>query len=76
MKLYEEDIVEEEAFWAWKDDSTHSQVPGKQRALVNSVRFFGWLQEAVAEDDEDDEDSEVEEALKDVVRPNNASKLR
>ena len=76
MKLYEEDIVEEEAFWAWKDDSTHSDIPGKQRALVNSVRFFNWLQESAAADEEDEEDSEVEEALRDVVRPNNSTKLR
>ena len=76
MKFYEEDIIEEEAFWAWKDDSSHSHIPGKQRSLVNSVRFFNWLLEAAAAEDDEEEDSEVEEALKDVVRPNNSAKLR
>ena len=77
MKLYEEDIVDEADFWAWKDDSSHAGVPGKMKALVNSVRFFNWLQEsAAAEDEEEEVDSEVEEALKDVVRPNNNKQLR
>ena len=76
MKMYEEDIIEEEAFWAWKDDSSHEHITGKQKALVNSVRFFNWLQEAAAADESEAEDSEVEEALKDIVRPNNSAKLR
>lgn len=76
MKLYEEDIIDEAHFWSWKDDSSHPGVPGKMKALVNSVRFFNWLVESAAGEEEDEEDSEVEEALKDVVRPNNAKQLR
>ena len=76
MKLYEEDIVDEADFWAWKDDSSHPTVPGKMKALVNSVRFFNWLQESAAGDEEEETDSEVEEALKDVARPNNSKALR
>jgi hypothetical protein len=74
MKLYSDDIVPEEAFNAWKDENRAS-VPGKTTALINSVRFFEFLATAEEEDD-DEEDSEVEEALKDVVRPNNKASLR
>ena len=74
MRLYNDDIVGEEAFLAWKDDNRDS-VPGKPKALFASVRFFEFL-ETAAEESEEDEDSEVEEALKDVMRPNNRASLR
>ncbi len=74
MKLYEEEIIDEPAFWAWKDD--RRDTAGKSKALIDAVRFFTWLEEAAADEDEGEEDSEVEEALKDIVRPNNSNKLR
>ena len=75
MRLYEEEILDEPAYWAWKDD--RRDTAGKSKALIDSVKFFQWLQEAAADDEEEEEeDSEVEEALKGVVRPNNSNKLR
>ena len=74
MKLYNDDVVQEEAFLNWKDENRIT-VAGKNNALFNSVRFFEFLENAEEESDED-EDSEVEEALKDIVRPNNKASLR
>lgn len=74
MKLYDKDIIEEDAFIAWKDDVS-DKTPGKQTALLNTVRWFEWLTSADSED-EDDENSSVEEALKDIVRPDNSRLLR
>ncbi len=79
MGLYNAEVMDEDAFLAWKDDTAQAHVyPNKDKALLHSVKFFTWLATTAEEDEEDDEDedSEVEEALKDVVKPMNSNKLR
>jgi hypothetical protein len=72
--LYEADILDEESFKAWRDDFTEvfRTIPGKDRALVATTPFFEFLDQA----DEEDEDEEVLEALKGVMRPHNATRLK
>lgn len=53
LYLYDADIIPEEAFTDWRED-TDETVPGKTTALVKLNRFFEWLDEA-EEEDEDDE---------------------
>jgi hypothetical protein len=75
-QLYEKDVVDEDAFMGWKDDVAN-KTPGKQTAIMNTLRWFEWLSTAdEPEEDDDEDDSSVEEALKDVVRPNNSTRLR
>jgi hypothetical protein len=48
--LYDEDIVEEDTFLTWKDDTdVSSKIPGKSEAVLGSSSFFKWL--ATAEDE-------------------------
>jgi len=50
-KVYDDDVVSEEAFMAWsKNDDPHEQ-EGKGVALKSCTQFFTWLQEAEEEDD-------------------------
>lgn len=72
---YNDDLIEEEAFYAWKEDSA-TPSSNKDKALVQTAPFFTMLEASSEEEDEDDSDNDsVEEALKDVIRPNNANKL-
>merc|ERR1719270_836146 len=49
-KVYDDDVVSEEAFMAWsKNDDPHEQ-EGKGVALKSCTQFFTWLQEAEEED--------------------------
>lgn len=52
--LYDLEIVEEEAFLAWKED-VNDDYPGKGKALFQVNQWLTWLQET-EEDEEDDED--------------------
>jgi len=56
MKMYNDDIVPEEAIFEWKDDLTDTD--GKMDALVQLTQFVTWLAEEEEEGEEDDEDEE------------------
>mmetsp|Transcript_48966 Transcript_48966/g.121529 ORF Transcript_48966/g.121529 Transcript_48966/m.121529 type:complete len:95 (-) Transcript_48966:338-622(-) len=56
-KLYDCDIVFEEAFEFWRED-TQDPTPGKTTALIHAREFIQWLEEA----QEDGEDEEGEDA--------------
>jgi len=49
--LYDNDIIEEETFTAWKEDT--SETVGKRQALLHANPFLQWLAEADEESDED-----------------------
>ena len=71
--LYNEDIIEEDAFIEWKDD-VGNPTPGKMKAIIQvkllssslvhhwelfqTTEWLVWLEEA--EEEEDDEEDEVE----------------
>jgi eIF4-gamma/eIF5/eIF2-epsilon len=74
MQLYQNDIVGEEAFFAWREDTIDRSTPGKEKALQQTAPFFDYLQQSDDEDEEEDE-NEVDEALKDIPKPNNSSRL-
>lgn len=59
MQLYQNDIVQDEVFFAWKDD-TSRQVPGKTKALFATSKWFGWLESQLEEEDSEDEEDEDE----------------
>lgn len=73
MQLYQCDIVKEEAFNAWRED-TQNRISGKDKALAATIKFFAYLEDD--EEEDEDEDEGVQEALKGVIKPNNSSKLR
>lgn len=77
MQLYQNDVLGEEAFFAWRDDTIDRSTPGKEKALQQSSQFFDYLEQSdnEDEDDEEDEDNEVNAALKGVPKPNNSSRL-
>lgn len=52
--VYEYDMVSEEAFSAWKDD-TGDKTPGKMRALLQANAFIQWLAEAEEEEEDSDD---------------------
>lgn len=54
--LYDLEIVEEEAFLAWKED-VNDDYPGKGKALFQVNQWLTWLQET-EEDDDEEEDAE------------------
>lgn len=53
----------------------HDSSPAKAKAVDATEKFFAWLLSA-DEEEEEEENEEVAEALKDIMKPNNASKLR
>merc|ERR1711865_93992 len=53
--LYECDIVVEDTFTMWKEDTENSE-PGKRAALLHANAFLQWLATAEEEDDEEEED--------------------
>jgi hypothetical protein len=54
QKLYDEDIVEEDTFLKWKDDTdVSSKVDGKSDVLLGAGTFFNWLATAEEGDDGD-----------------------
>ncbi|XP_065191358.1 eukaryotic translation initiation factor 4 gamma 2-like [Sycon ciliatum] len=52
VSLYELDLVEEEVFISWKED-TKSNVPGKGKALFQVNNWLTWLQNAEEESESD-----------------------
>jgi hypothetical protein len=53
--LYQQDIIEEDAFLAWSEDQEDT-TPGKQKAVMSSSKFITWLEEEAEEESEEDED--------------------
>ncbi|CAN0264293.1 unnamed protein product, partial [Phaeothamnion confervicola] len=56
MWLYHGEVCEDEAYEAWKDDLA-DKTPGKTTAIVQTLKWFEWL-ETVEEEDDDEEDDE------------------
>ncbi|XP_077453662.1 eukaryotic translation initiation factor 4 gamma 2b [Stigmatopora argus] len=55
VNYYDMEIIEEEAFLAWKEDITQ-QFPGKGKALFQVNQWLTWLETAEEEESEDDGD--------------------
>jgi hypothetical protein len=72
MQMYQNDIISEDSFLAWRDDASNT-TPGKEKALTHTQQFFDYLKD---DEEESDEDPDVADALKDIIRPNNMQKLR
>lgn len=53
--LYDMEVVEEEAFLAWKEDLSQ-EFPGKGKALFQVNQWLTWLETAEEEESEDDEE--------------------
>ena len=52
--LYTFDVIEEDAFEAWRDEDDEGEHPGdKIKVLTQTTEWFAWLEEAEEEDDED-----------------------
>lgn len=51
-KLYDEDVVKEDAFYSWESSKDPAEQQGKGVALKSVTAFFKWLREA--DDDESD----------------------
>jgi len=54
-QLYEDDIIEEDAYTAWSED-TDNTTPNKMKAIMEANKFLTWLQEQNEESDEEDDD--------------------
>nr|XP_039257067.1 eukaryotic translation initiation factor 4 gamma 2-like isoform X1 [Styela clava] len=50
--LYEEDVVDEETYYVWKED-VNEQYCGKGKALFQVNKWLAWLREAETDDEED-----------------------
>ncbi|RYG52456.1 hypothetical protein EON66_09735 [archaeon] len=70
-KLYEWDVIDEGSLRAWRED-TMDRTPGKEKAITQAEAFFDWLD--APEEEESEEESD--EDLMDVIKPNNATRLR
>ncbi|KAL3266980.1 hypothetical protein HHI36_011128 [Cryptolaemus montrouzieri] len=54
MAMYDLEIVDEEAYFNWKEDVTDAY-PGKGQALFQVNHWLTWLQEAESEEEEGDD---------------------
>lgn len=54
-QLYEEDIIDEASFLAWKEDDRHEH-PGKGKALFQVISWLDWLETAEEESTTDEDD--------------------
>ena len=48
MALYQNDVIMEDAFQAWREDETN-RTPGKEKTLQQTEKFFEYLQACVEE---------------------------
>ncbi|XP_073715497.1 eukaryotic translation initiation factor 4 gamma 2 isoform X2 [Misgurnus anguillicaudatus] len=55
VNFYDMEIIEEEAFLAWKEDITQ-EFPGKGKALFQVNQWLTWLETAEEEESEEDAD--------------------
>lgn len=51
-KVYDDDILSEEAFMEWEKNNDPAEQEGKGVALKSCTQFFTWLQEAEEEEEE------------------------
>lgn len=62
MNLYEHDIVDEDAFIAYKYDLTDDdETPGKMKAIIQLTNWLEWLEHAKEEEEEEDSDLDEED---------------
>ena len=61
IRLYDSDVVEEEAFMAWREDLPTDECPGKQKALIEINRYLTWMEEAAEESSDGSDESEAGE---------------
>jgi len=54
--IYDFDMVLEETFNMWRED-TDMSTPGKKHAVLHANQFLQWLAEAEEEEDEDDDEA-------------------
>ena len=55
-KLYDDDIVYEDSFEHWREDTT-DETPGKSKTLFNVNEFLTWLETATEDPEEGAEDA-------------------
>lgn len=55
MALYQNDILDEDAFIAYKYD-LDDETPGKMKAIIQTTQWLTWLETAAEEDEGDDEE--------------------
>ncbi len=53
--LYDNDVVSEEALFAWEKCENPAEAEGKGVAITSTTQFFSWLRLAEDEEEEDDE---------------------
>ena len=54
--FYDNDVVSEEALFAWESCDNPAEAEGKGVAITSTTQFFIWLRDA---DDEEDDDEVV-----------------
>jgi hypothetical protein len=55
--MYKYDLALDDAFEEWKEDVSEEHEQGKINAVIQTVKWFEWLEE----DDEEDEEEGAEE---------------
>jgi translation initiation factor 4G len=51
--LYDEEVISEDAFFAWEKDDNPNEIQGKGTAKSSTVHFFEWLRSAEEEKPEE-----------------------
>ena len=57
MALYQNDILDEDAFIAYKYD-VDDETPGKMKAIIETTQWLTWLETAAEEEDEEEEEED------------------
>jgi len=57
-EMYKCDLAEADAFLEWKEDESDEHERGKQKAIIQTVDWFNWLEE---DDEDEDDDADYEE---------------
>lgn len=65
-QMYDLEIIDEEAFYLWKDE-INENYPDKGQALFHLQRWFNWLQEASEESSDSDSDTNTKAQSKTVI---------
>ncbi|XP_070199446.1 eukaryotic translation initiation factor 4 gamma 2-like, partial [Littorina saxatilis] len=55
VTMYDQEIIEEEAFLLWKEE-VNDEYPGKGKALFQVNQWLTWLEQAEAESEEEDDE--------------------
>jgi translation initiation factor 4G len=70
-QMYDLEIIDEEAFYMWKDE-INENYPDKGQALFSLQKWFSWLQEA-SEESSVDEDEPTTKSTSTIVSQTSAS---